>query len=264
VNLKVHRTAAWQIISSLYTPESLAAKPLERSALKWYAYFDTFVGMLSGERPLMTRDWLEALGDAVRHEHEQKPEDITWTYEHCIAITRLISFDTFKFFTDVGTGKMSDTEFDDNARSILARYNDWEMTFPRRLANPEYIIKDFPGLSYDRNDSSDPYKPCAIFGGPNLPTNVFRLGILSARNVFETRLASLKGLPRPEKATKTLVNEVFGVVNAMRFWEGSPPGAFLCLRPIWSLAHFLVPPGWMSERDLTWSRETFAEFEKVG
>jgi hypothetical protein len=220
--------------------------------------------MLAGEQPLMTRDWLEAIGDVIQQEHEQNPGDLSWTYEHCMMITRLLSFDTFQFFIDVNSGKIADSEFDIVARSIITRYDNWEMTFPRRLADPKYLIKDFPGHPYDSKDPNDPYKPCPIFGGPNLPTNCFRLGILSARNLFETRLANMRGLPRPEKATKTLINEIFGVINAMRFSEECPSGAFLCMRPIWSLTHFLAPPGVVSERESTWMRDTFAEFEKSG
>jgi len=260
----VHRTAAWRIISSLYTPKLIASNPIERCALKWYTYFDTFVGMLAGEHPLMSREWLEALSDAYRFEHERDPENITTTYEHCITITRLISWDTFKFFTEASAGNLSNTEMDETASNIISRYDDWEMTFPMRLANPEHIVSDFPGHPYDPNDPDDPLKPCPIFQGPNFPTNIFRLAILSARSLFESRVATIKGLQRPEKANKKLVTEIFGIVNALRFWKGCPKGAFLALRPIFSFANFIAPLGWMSERQINWARETFAAYEEAG
>jgi hypothetical protein len=262
VNLMSHQKAAYQILTELYTPETIKSSPLTAIMATWYLHFDTYVGMLSGTPSLLGREWLEALHEYYLGEYRRNPEDITLLYQESMSRIRLLGYDLFRFFNKMSSGQMSESQFETDSQALLERLENWERNFPVRLMDPNNIVSDFPTSPYDPNDPNDPYKPSFIFGGDNFPSNQFRLGIMSLRNMFETRVAAWKGLPKPEKHAKTLGTLIFRIVNAVRFWPEAPPGALLSMRSIFSLAIFLNIPS--RPREIQWARETFAAIESQG
>jgi hypothetical protein len=256
-----HQKAAYQILTELYTPDTISLHSLTVTIVKWYLHFDTYVGMLSGTPSLLSRDWLEALHQHYVREYRRNPEDIILLYEESQTSTRLLGYDLFEFFNKMASG-ISDATFEQESQALISRLDNWERNFPIRLMNPNNLIKEYPNSPHNPQDPTDPYKPSFIFGGENFPTNQFRLGLLGLRNMFETRIAAWKGLPKPEKTSKDLGSMIFEIVNAIHYWPGAPRGAFLSMRSILSLAVFLNPP--TRPREITWAREMFAEIERQG
>jgi hypothetical protein len=257
-----HQKAAFQILTELYTPETITSSPLSIIILQWYGHFDTYIGMLSGSPSLLTREWHEALHDHFVREYSRNPGDLTLLYEKSMTTTKLLGYDLIRFLNRMNAGELSDAEFETASQSLIKRLDSWEENFPVELMDPNNIVKEFPGSPYNPDDPSDPYKPTFIFSGRNFPSNQFRLGILGIRNMFETKVAAWKGLPKPEKSGKALATVIFQIVNAVRFWPDAPPGALLSLRSIFSLAIFLNIP--TRPREIQWARETFAAIEKEG
>jgi hypothetical protein len=219
--------------------------------------------MLSGTPPLLGQEWNVALHEHAQRAFRRNPDDILLLYEESMSASRILSFDILMFFAKLGAGKVSDEEFDTQSREYIRRLNHWEDEFPIRLMQPQNIVKDIPEPPHPEfDDGFNPYKTGIIFGGDNFSTNMFRLTILGLRNMFESKLAAWKGLPKPEQSSKDLAKTIFETVNAIRYWPHSPPGAMLSTRAVFSLAVFLGPT--TDPREVLWARQTFAAIESEG
>lgn len=259
----IHQKAAYQIIVELYTPETIMNHPVTRSTIKWYLYFDSFVGMLAGTESLMSRRWLEAISEFHADEYDRSQGSIRNLYEHCSSLTKLLSFDTFHFFNQLASGQVPDEELEKRSQYLLGELGKWEDHFPVELAKEENLVTNVPEAPYDPNDESTaPYKPLYFWGGENFPTNTFRFALFGLRHMLEGRLSTWKGQPKPEQMSKEFSKMIFGMVNSVRYWPETPPGAFLNFRAVFSLAVFLNPP--TEEREISWARSTFAALESEG
>jgi hypothetical protein len=257
-----HQKAAYEILLELYTPATVTSHATSIAILKWYNHFDVYVAMLSGTPSLIKREWHEALHKHYVNQYEQDTENISLLYEESLGSVRILAHDMFALFNKMNSGQLTDAEFRVESERISSQLHNWEHNFPIRFMEPENLITHFPDAPTDSADPSDPYKPKYIFGGDNFPTNQFRLSLLGLRNMFETRMAAYRGQPKPEKLSKELANMIFGMVNAVRFWNEAPRGTLLLMRSVFSLAIFLSIP--TRAKDILWARETFAAIEAQG
>ncbi|KAF2672585.1 hypothetical protein BT63DRAFT_131299 [Microthyrium microscopicum] len=262
VNLMSHQKAACSILTELYTPKSIMRHPMLRNILKWYMHFDQYVAMLSGTPAVISRDWLEAQHAFYVEEVEKSPNTIVILYEEAMSKTKLISFDIFQLFSQLNTGDLSEAEFQEKATKFERQLNRWREDMHPALLNPEHLVTDFSGAPpRDPDDIVDPYEPGLIYSGDLFPTNQFLLGVQGLKNVFDSRMAAVRGVPKPDGAAQKLAWDCAKVLDAVQHWPGSPKGAMLSFRAIFSLSAFLLPTG---EKEIRWMRKKFAAIEAEG
>ena len=67
-----HQKAALQILTQLYSPQTILQSFVGRMMLTWYVRFDVFVGMLGGFETRLPREWFST---TVEYWERQAPED---------------------------------------------------------------------------------------------------------------------------------------------------------------------------------------------
>jgi hypothetical protein len=263
VSLMAHQKAAYQLLTELYTPESIMKHATLRNILKWYLHFDTYVSMLSGSSSFIPRTWIIAQYEYYAAQADKSPHDLVLRYEKCLAKTKVSSYDVFELFALANAGTLSDAEFEERAqrlREALVTFESVEAS--AGLMDPAALVTDFSDSSPDPDDLIAPLEPGIIFGGKLFPTNGLRVGILGLINVFDARMSAFRGIPNPnaEESWK-LAWRVAKVTDAIHHWKGSPKGALLSFRAIFALAAFALPTG---DRETTWMRRKFAAIESQG
>lgn len=56
INLLGHQKAAFEILTYLYTPETVMQTEIGRCALKWYSRFDVFGSLMGGFETVLSRE----------------------------------------------------------------------------------------------------------------------------------------------------------------------------------------------------------------
>jgi hypothetical protein len=262
VNLMGHQNAAYQIITELYTPDTIMKNGTLRNILKWYIHFDVYVSMLSGSPAIITRDWFEAQHKYYLSRTQEVPDDIIIRYEEQHAWIRLIGHDIALLFRRKMQGAISDAEFTASSSSLRKRLEEWEDNLPPILKDSSKLVVDFPNaLPRDPDDIVDPNKPGVIYGGDLFPTNLIILNFIGLKNMFDTRLASFDGTSISEESKIRLAYRVVQFVDSLQYWSGSPPGILVGLRANFALAVLILP---VREKEIKWSRKRFAMIESQG
>lgn len=60
VNLMGHQKAAFEVLTQLFTAQSVMQTPAGRVALMWYSRFDVFIGLMGSFEPSLSREWFSA------------------------------------------------------------------------------------------------------------------------------------------------------------------------------------------------------------
>lgn len=255
-----HQKAAYSLLTELYTPQTMMQHPTLRNILKWYLHFDFYVAMLSGNPSIIGRDWLVYQQKYYEQEVNKDPDNIVGLYEEVQARTRLTSNDVFGLLSMHSKGLVTDTEFEAQAAILAQRIEHLETKLPPQLKDSNKLVTDFTGAPpRHQEDIVDPYEPGVIWGGDLFPTNQYMMGVVGLKSLFETRLAAFKGIPPKDPAAAGW--KVAKVVDAIKHWPGSPPGALISFRSILGLASFLLPP---QEKEKLWLKKMLAAIEVQG
>jgi hypothetical protein len=257
-----HQKAAFQIITELYTPESIMQNVVLRNILKWYIHFDVFVGILSGRVAIISRDWFAKQHEWYMEHAREAPEDIDVQYEERYAWVRLTGYDLAALFTQRMQGTLSDVEFDLQARGIREAFDLFDEQTSSLLTDPSKLITEFPDASpIEPNSIVNPYEPGVIYGGDAFPTNQLILNFLGLKNMFATRMSSLTGAPRSEDAGKELAYRIVHVIDAIEHWPGAPASTLLGLRASLGMAVLFLGT---SKQEIEWARKMMARVERLG
>jgi hypothetical protein len=81
VNLMNHQKAALQILTQLFSTQTVMQLPVTRWILTWYVRFDVFVGMLGGFETRLPREWFLATVDYGLDQLTIDPENLSWKSE---------------------------------------------------------------------------------------------------------------------------------------------------------------------------------------
>jgi hypothetical protein len=257
-----HQNAAYQIITELYTPETIMQDGTLRNILKWYIHFDIYVSVLSGAPSIISAQWLEEQHKFYVHQVQECPENISLRYEKHHSWIRLVGNNIGELFRRKMNGTITDAEFETLSSSLKRQLDDWEENLDPELVDSSKLVTNYETTAVmGPDDIVDPYQPGTIYSGNLFATNILILNFISLKNMFQTRLASLGGTPQPEETKFELAYRIAKIVDTVQYWRGSPPGALVGLRANFGLAVLLLPSG---EKEIKWARKKFALIESHG
>jgi hypothetical protein len=98
VNLMGHKTAALEMLTQIYTPETAAHTSTSRMVLHWYSRFDVFIGIMGGFETALSRDWFTSIVEYYQNRIIGDPTNLICKVEDCSARLRLISLDMSLLF----------------------------------------------------------------------------------------------------------------------------------------------------------------------
>ncbi|KAF2489370.1 hypothetical protein BU16DRAFT_471850 [Lophium mytilinum] len=261
INLMGHQKAAFQILTKLYSPQTIMQSETLRKTLLWYIRFDLFVGFQSNHETVLGRDWFDACHDYYVQRLRDTPNDLTMKYEERFSYSRLLATDTAILFAKKGKGVVGDEDFAAQFAEITSRYENYEKDIDPALLDPNAFITDFSGAP-PRNpeDPVDPYAPNNIRGGELWTTNYLLLDFWAIDLMFKLQTSMALRLPFSEE-TVARAYKTCQIFEAIELYPHSPPGALIEAQASFGIATLFLPK---DNRHITWLRHKLAKIEASG
>jgi hypothetical protein len=256
-----HQKAAYQLITQLYTPETMMKNDSLRKTLHWYIRFDTFVGIMSGTGTQLPREWFQSQHTFFSQQCQEFQNDLTAKYEERFSWIRLTGYDMSQLVRNRARGNITEDDFFKQIQLFHQRVLGFRSALHPALKDPSKLMPDISGgRNRDPEDIVDPYEPNLLFGGDIFDTNILLLDFLGFELIFNNQLAALEGKPDPIGARKTAM-KICQIFEAIQQYLGSPPGIVLGMQAGLALAVLFLP---MEEKEIMWSRRKIACIEALG
>ncbi|EUC36145.1 hypothetical protein COCCADRAFT_88870 [Bipolaris zeicola 26-R-13] len=259
VNLMGHQKAAFDMLTRLFTPQSITKSDFLSKVLLWYIRFDLFVGFQSGGEATLGREWYEAAHESYVQKVKENPDDLGMKYEERFAYSRLVAKDSNDLFARTGKGLLSPQEFMTQLPALQERMESLPQGIPQVLLDPSHKVHSIPGTP-DPDDITNPYEPDVIWGGPLWTTNFLYMDIWGLQ--FMYAISSSMALKQPiDPEYNKLAFRAVQMFEAMCAYPDAPPGALLEAQVSFAIAVLFLPK---DQKTMQWIRRTFTKIEASG
>lgn len=254
-----HQRAAHQIITGLFTPQTITQSETHRKIISWYIRFDLFAGMMSGGKTVIGREWFNACADFYKRQARDKPNDLGAMFEDMFATSRLIATDITLLLASKGSGEKSDEEFGQEVQKLLGEMDDYERRLQDTFTDPSCFVKNFPKAPPPSEDDITDFRdPNFCYAGDLFSMNYILIDFWAMQLMFRLQLSTTQYTP-PE--LEQIALKKCKMFEAVQFSGQGPPGAVLGFQASLGIACLLLP----KEKKYTdWSRRKFALMERHG
>lgn len=261
VNLMYHQRAAYEVLTRLYTPQSMIKTDLQRKILLWYTRFDLFVGLQSGGEAVLDREWFLVLRDYYQDQAEKHPDNINLKYELRFATSRLIATDTSLLLGKKAKGLIPDDEFMAQFMDIGEQLSDLSNSIDPVLTDPTAYVTDFTGAPpLDPDDIVNPYEQKLIWKDKQWTTNFLYMDLWGIEFMYKIQLSmAMRKLPDPDVTGKAY--RAAQMFEALINWPHSPPGTMFEAQASLAIAILFLPK---DPKTIQWCRRTLAKIESAG
>ncbi|OTB08097.1 hypothetical protein M426DRAFT_200926 [Hypoxylon sp. CI-4A] len=261
VNLMGHQRAAHEILTHLFTPQTILRSPTSRILLTWYIRFDVFVGMMGGFETNLPREWFSAVVRFCEERAESDPENLGMKTELHASALRLISRDMSILYAKGGRGELSGIEFKEEHDHITNRLYEWKANLDPALTDPSHLVTDFEyKVPLTEDDIVDPYKPGRIYDLPLFPMTVLTTEWHSILVMHKSQEAfALQQKPSDE--LRGLAYAICEIFETVQLWPSAPNGALIPIQACLAIAALFLP---RDGRHHMWMRRKYALLESLG
>ncbi|KAJ9138929.1 C6 finger domain-containing protein [Pleurostoma richardsiae] len=264
VNLMGHQRAAFEILTNLFTPESVMQTPLNRIILTWYVRFDVFVGLMGGFQTALPREWFTTFVQYCQTQVANDPDNISWKIEDFAGRLRLISRDMSLLFAGMAMGEMPGDRFLLEHGQLSRQLSEWKEELDRVLGDPGYLVTDF---SYQREpdpeDFVNPYAPGTLYDYPLFATTVLGCEWHSIVIMHESQVIRMARTDISADLSRLtgLAYAICQIFETVEFWPAKPKGVLITLHPCIAIATLFLP---RDAKHHMWMRRKFALLELSG
>ncbi|KAF2145208.1 uncharacterized protein K452DRAFT_244963 [Aplosporella prunicola CBS 121167] len=261
VNLIGHQKAAFEIITSLYTPQTVMQNETSRRILLWYVRFDLFGGFLGGNETALARDWFVACAQYYVQQTRDRPEDLNSKFEERLCQCRLFARDVSALFSRTTKGLLDSEAFAAESAAIEQRLAEWYDELDPALMDESKHITDFSGAPpRDPEDIVDPYDPNSMYGGDLFPMNICLIDYWAIVLMFKLQLAMIRRTT-PSPDTVTIAFKVCQMFEGLELCPQSPPGILIEAQASLGMGIMFLPK---DQKHIMWGRRKFAKVESLG
>jgi hypothetical protein len=256
-----HQKAAYEILTELYTPETVMESQLTRMIFGWYARFDVYAGLMGGFETVLSREWFSSSQDYFTRRILEEPNNVNWKIEKALSSLRLIGMNMSILFAKKGKGEISHEQFLVENETLAKRISDWRDKMDPALQDPRWRVTDFSGAPpFDPNDIVDPYIPGTLYHGPLWSMSKAMIDWYSAdlMHKYQTAL-TLQSQPSKELAMGAYA--MCQLFEAVEYWPGSPKGSIIACQASLAIACLFLP---RDKQHSMWCRRKLAVIESLG
>lgn len=258
-----HQRAAYELLTDLFTPQSVVQSPLGRLVVHWYTRFDVFVAMRGSFPTMLSREWFTEYLDYCQSQIalRDKTREFHWKMDAELATFRLISRDISTLIARGSRGQITPEDFATEHGQILARLEHWKETWDPVVVDPDYLVTDFSyGTPMVADDIVNPYTPGLLYQLPRFATTMLTVQYLSCLIMLKCQspTAERQQLYQELAVHSYQVCQVFELVSR---WPGSPRGSILAIDPVLSMAALFLP---LDAKHTAWFRRKLAMCEMAG
>ncbi|KAJ3570952.1 hypothetical protein NPX13_g5549 [Xylaria arbuscula] len=261
VSLSCHQTAALQILTQLYSPESIKQSPIS-ALLTWYIRFDVFVAMMGGFETALPREWFIAAVEGSEKKVEDNPDDLAWRTEVQATNLRLISMDMSLLYAKSARGDISPEDYSAEYNQISARVWEWKTGLDPAIIDANFLVTDF---HYRRPltdaDILDPYKPGSLYKPPLFSTTILFMEWYSIIIMHTSRQEAYGLQQEPSSELRSLALSACEMFETVQRWPDAPSGALIAVQACLALACLFIP---RDHKYMMWIRRKYALLEAAG
>lgn len=261
VNVMGHQKAALEIITHLFTPQTVMHTPVGRAALVWYARFDVFIGMMSSLGTSLPREWYSTPADYYASRAAAEPNNVGWKVEVCSARLRFISMEMSLLYAKGARQEFNEEEYLAEHRRLSTVWDDWKNGWDPALTDSAALVTEFPSCpAPDPDDVVPPFAPGVLFRPPLFASTLMTCEYHS--------IALMHASQRAENLTDAdrvrLVEHAYAVCQiceTVERWPHSPPGSLIMLHSCLGIAALFMR---REPKHHAWVRRKFALLETMG
>lgn len=256
-----HQKAAYEILTEMFTPETIMQTEMTRTVLAWYMRFDVFAGLLGGFQTVLSRDWFSYAHEFFRQQVIKEPDILSWRVENALSQYRLLAMDMSLLFARMGKGEITRDQFVVENDVISQKIEDWKTKMDPALQDRRYLVTEFTDARpLDLDDIVDPYQKDTLYTGPLWVMNIANIDWISIDIMHKYQTALTLGLqPAAELVTKAYAScQLF---EAVQYFSGSPPGTLIACQASLGIACLFLP---RDSRHAMWARHKLAAIEAMG
>ena len=259
MNLLSHQRAAHQIITDLFTPQTIMQSETHRKIISWYIRFDLFAGMMSGGTPILGREWFDACADFYKRQARDRPNDSGARFEDMFATSRLIATDIALLLASKVTGEKSHQQFGLEVQKLMTQMDEYGERLDNTFTDPSCFVKTFPKAPPPSDDEITDFRdPNFCLAGDLFSMNYILIDFWAMQLMFKLQLATT---PSSQSELEAIALKKCKMFEAVDFSDQGPPGAVLGFQASLGIACLLLPK---EQKYTDWARRKFALMEKHG
>ncbi|KAI4844912.1 hypothetical protein E4T44_05924 [Aureobasidium sp. EXF-8845] len=260
VSLMGHQRAAYEILTELYTPQTVMECETHRKIISWFVRFDLFASFMRGRGPVSSRDWHAAYNEYYVRQARERPQDLGSLFEEKFAQSRLAAMDMsllFARYKDDG----SSVDFITDMARLSARLDDMSEALDGAFADTRTYVKDFPNAPQGAWDnvvgSLDPNFLCA---GDLFTWNFVLIDFWAIHLLFKSQVAQIESTVRDEEIV-ALATKVCKMFESLQYCDQDSTAMILRAHVSMGIAAACLPK---DHRHTMWCRKKYAQVEQCG
>ncbi|KGQ10815.1 hypothetical protein BB8028_0002g07500 [Beauveria bassiana] len=261
LNLMGHQRAALELLTKLFTPQTILKTRIGQICLTWYSRFDAGISFLRLTRSKLSRDWLSDAAAYYGEKIKQNPNEIRWRAEERLIRLHIIRYDMSVLFSDAADGEMLESRFFEEHEQLAIQLKCWRDTWDSSLTMPDYAVRDYSWRpAPDADDIVDSCEPGVLFHPPLLSSTIV---LVEWHSLIILHKSLGKTISR-EKLTADLLFHSYAVCQlfeALGCWPATPKGVVSGLGIFLALVSFFLP---RDTRHRVWLWRKFALLETTG
>lgn len=257
-----HQKAALEVLTELYTPQTVMQTSIGRMILTWYTRFDVFTGIMGSSETMLAREWFTAYVDYYEIRAAETPAELAYKIELCSGRLRLISMEMSLLFGRGAKQEVTEEEYTAEHFRLYNALHGWKNNWDPALLNPEFLVTDLPVMNGAIGTDSifQPLTPGLLFRPP-----LFASTILTCEWNSIALMHGSQGASDPSSETMGRLREhayIIGqICEAVETWPLSPAGSLIIMQPSLGIAALFLP---QEEAYQLWIRKKFALLERMG
>ncbi|EOD43211.1 putative c6 finger domain protein [Neofusicoccum parvum UCRNP2] len=261
VNLIGHQRAAYEIITSMYTPQTIMQNETLRRIINWYQRFDLMGGIMSGYETVLGRDWFLACTEYYTQQTRDRPHDVGCKFDEKLSFVRLFANDSSTLFSRKAKGQISDEVFAAECMALDKRIDEWLEHLDPALTDSSKHITNFDGApARDPDDVVDPYDPQFMYGDELFPMNIVLIDYWAIALMFKMQLCNVfQKEPSPE--VQKMAYDICKMFESLEMYPHSPPGIVIEASAAIGMGVVHLP---RDDKHVMWGRRKFAKVEAQG
>lgn len=259
VNLMGHQKAAHEMLTRLYTPESITQTDFLLKVSLWYTRFDLYVGFQSGGEAVLGREWYEAVHECYARKLKDDPDNIDLQYEERFAHSRLVAKDSGDLFARTAKGIINPMEFMKQLPVLRETIENLHNNFGPKVLDASHKVTSIPGEP-DPNDIVNPHEPNLIWDAELWASNYLFLDTWGIIFMFNISAAMATRQPFSPEIAKEAYRAI-QMYEAMCAYPDAPTGTKVEAQVCFAIASLFLPK---DAKTVHWLRQSFARIESAG
>ncbi|EGX91188.1 C6 finger domain protein, putative [Cordyceps militaris CM01] len=261
LNLMGHQRAALELLTKLFTPQTIMETRIGQICLTWFSRFDAAMSFLRTGQSKFPRDWLTEAATYYRERINDEPTELRWRAEERLTRLHIIRYDVSVLLSSVAEGEISESKFSEQHEHITTRLIKWRDTWDPMLTAPKYAVQDYSWRpATDPDDIIDPCEPGLLYNPPLISSTI---ALVEWHSLMILHMSLAKTVPR-EKLKGDQLRHGYALCQlfeALEYWPSTPRGILSSLGIPMVLVAFVLP---RDMRHRTWLWRKLALLETMG